>query len=1337
MTRNIVFIDRRIADAQTLIAGLSADSEWVWLTAEDNGLLQMQAVLANRHDLASIRILAHGRPGTLMLGAGELTRDTLDQHVAELAMIGRALAREGDVQIYGCEVGQGSAGRAFVRALAEALGAHVAASSTPVGHVELGGAWRLDVGALRTAPIHSPQWRGVLGIRGIERYGGSGNDHLVGGPDDDLLDGRGGNDYLDGGDGDDLLTGDDGDDQLFGGAGNDWLSGDSGLAGDDWLDGGEGADDLNGGGGNDTLLGGDGEDSLAGEEGNDTLRGGNGKDWLYGDQGADSLDGGSGDDVLSGDNTLAGRGDGNENDTLDGDEGNDVLYGDYGDDSLDGGGDDDVLMGGDDNDTLDGGYGKDVLYGGEGNDSLDGGIGNDVLMGDGGSDTLNGGVGNDSLMYASASDTLNGGEGEDIFSRATWAEEIAGTTHDLNGGADNDVLSLEGSADQYKFKIELESGGVWKDTTTTLATTGSSSLTAVTLSTQEIEKVKFVSEIANEVTLERSNLISEMAKQMIEVYDAKPKTGVFDDEVNTPRQWHAVAAMELGMKPSNYGEGRGNYIFANGIYSHVDNILRLFNDTTVAVFSGLVGSKKTLSISFAGSNADTVDWIYDFIQARTPFYEKHLPLIKALKTYLSEEGGRIEQVLVSGHSLGGAMVQQLIAELSDSGIGDKLHGYTFGSIGGESETTSVVSGKMMNFLHRFDIVNTLNIGIFSDSRGGSQVIINSSLSHNWITRPITQHYKANYQSDVNFLVDAAANDTTPFGQTTLADALRKGDVWLGDTTFGTKLQLATGTEGNDIVNSLSDDRFVLSGAGNDTVFVDWSLFFQESRIIEGGSGTDTFVFARPKFMTSVNTLSDGGIEFKYLGTTIATLYGIERIDYLGSIDRLDGESATVQSAPSGTTNFIVSNAYDYADAGDGAMTVVGTTGNDTVFAGRGNKTINGNEGDDILIVKAAIDGTVSTLVDGTLSIVESIRIDGGTGKDLMVGAQGNETFIVDNSGDVVEDEGGTDLVESSVSFTLASGLEDLTLTGTEAIDGTGNESANRITGNAAANILSGGAGNDILAGGAGPDTMVGGDGHDYYYVRDLRDVVSETNATASTGGTDTVFSSLAAYTLTGNVENGRIITSWNANLTGNTLNNVLYAGTGDNVLNGGSGTDTVSYAYGLAGTTGVTVSLAVSTAQATGGSGSDTLLSIENLIGSAYADKLTGNTGANSLSGAAGNDTLDGGAGIDTMAGGDGSDGYYVRDSGDVVSETNATTSTGGTDTVLQHARRLHPDGQRRERPHSLDDCRQPHRQHAGTTSSTPVPATTSSTAAAAPTPTPSPTPTAWPAPPASPSAWR
>jgi Ca2+-binding RTX toxin-like protein len=188
--------------------------------------------------------------------------------------------------------------------------------------------------------------------------------------------------------------------------------------------------------------------------------------------------------------------------------------------------------------------------------------------------------------------------------------------------------------------------------------------------------------------------------------------------------------------------------------------------------------------------------------------------------------------------------------------------------------------------------------------------------------------------------------------------------------------------------------------------------------------------------------------------------------------------------------------------------------------------------------------------------------------------------------------------------------------------------------------------------------MSGGDGSDTYYVRDVGDLVSETNATASTGGTDLVYSYLSSYTLGTNVENGRILSTGAANLTGNSLNNVLYAGVGNNVLDGSTGTDTVSYAYGVSGTTGVTVSLALTTAQATGGSGSDTLLGIENLTGSAYADRLTGNSAPTSSMAARQRHD-------DTA--GDGSDTYYVRDVGDLVSETNATASTGGTDLVYSY----------------------------------------------------------------------
>jgi hypothetical protein len=164
LSKMMVFIDSRVADHPTLIAGLSADSEPVWLDATQDGLGQMQAALADRRDLASIRILAHGCPGALMIGSGELTGESLASHAAELAAIGQALGIDGDVQIYGCEVGKGSDGRAFVRALAEACGAHVAASSKPVGHADLGGEWQLDVGEPCTPLLALPEWPAVLAL---------------------------------------------------------------------------------------------------------------------------------------------------------------------------------------------------------------------------------------------------------------------------------------------------------------------------------------------------------------------------------------------------------------------------------------------------------------------------------------------------------------------------------------------------------------------------------------------------------------------------------------------------------------------------------------------------------------------------------------------------------------------------------------------------------------------------------------------------------------------------------------------------------------------------------------------------------------------------------------------------------------------------------------------------------------------------------------------------------------------------------------------------------------------------------------------------------------------
>jgi Ca2+-binding RTX toxin-like protein len=170
----------------------------------------------------------------------------------------------------------------------------------------------------------------------------------------------------------------------------------------------------------------------------------------------------------------------------------------------------------------------------------------------------------------------------------------------------------------------------------------------------------------------------------------------------------------------------------------------------------------------------------------------------------------------------------------------------------------------------------------------------------------------------------------------------------------------------------------------------------------------------------------------------------------------------------------------------------------------------------------------------------------------------------------------------------------------------------------------------LLAYGAGDDT---------YLVTSSRQLVLE----RAGGGQDLVESSIS-YTLTdtdgagdfgGNVENLRLLGSAPISGTGNAQDNTLYAGSGNNVLDGGAGRDTASYADARSA---VTLSLALATVQATGGSGRDTLRNFENLSGSRFNDQLSGNDAGNLIDGGAGADTLAGGLGNDTLVGGDGQD---------------------------------------------------------------------------------------------------
>jgi serralysin len=204
----------------------------------------------------------------------------------------------------------------------------------------------------------------------------------------------------------------------------------------------------------------------------------------------------------------------------------------------------------------------------------------------------------------------------------------------------------------------------------------------------------------------------------------------------------------------------------------------------------------------------------------------------------------------------------------------------------------------------------------------------------------------------------------------------------------------------------------------------------------------------------------------------------------------------------------------------------------------------------------------------------------------MVGGLGNDTYIVDNAGDVVTEglNGGTDLIKSSVSWVLDENVEKLTLTGASDIDGTGNALANTLTGNSGANVLDGGNGVDVLAGGLGNDTYLVDILKTSKGLLALQDTVTE----AANAGADTLklrassglgFATTQTYTLAANLENldaTQVDDSNAINLTGNTLANTIIGNDADNIINGGAGNDTLIGGLGddvLTGGSGADVSV--------------------------------------------------------------------------------------------------------------------------------------------------------------------
>ena len=878
---------------------------------------------------------------------------------------------------------------------------------------------------------------------------------------------------------------------------------------------------------NDYILAGNGDDTVYGDKGNDVLDGGGGADHLYGGDGqdalyggdiADYLDGGKGDDIIyagtsSGVMDVVIGGDGN--DKLYGEAGIDEIHGDAGDDYVDAGGDTDLVFGDAGNDIIFGGDGPDTILAGTGDDMLSGGSGPDVLKGEAGDDIMFGGIGQSAQN--GDSDELLGGDGFDMaaYSDLNIALDVAADLRNQNlttaGGTapynpfNQLIVDTEGLIGS-KFDDKL----IGDDTANWLIGGGGND----TFGTMVADATGALGSGGNDVIIgDKIRLDSLIGKYA-------GYTNGLDANGNAIHGFTGALTGGL-LGDAALGTGMFDKHFTDLLKSERNKDLVLGADGgadgtgDVAVFTG---DRKDYSVEVISYDTKTSDGV-----------------ITAYK--ITDKGG-------------------LNAD---------------GSVRAPSDGTDLLIGvEKISFngvVYATDLlVNRAPTGSI-DFTGGDRI---SGTSQVATLTPTSAIFDANNITPSN-----------PFGEVAIPNGAYNWQTSVNGTVW---TDVAPGAG----ANQQNASSHVLSYGATSATGVLIRL---------NASYTDAAGAAESVTSPTWNLI---------VGTS--ALLGLSRFgaDTLTGADKSDGKGGTISDVIFGL---------------NGNDAINGGLGDDRLFGGGGNDTLNGGAGNDYL--------------------------DGGSGTNSLAGGAGDDTYIVNSGSDTVNETtagaGGLDTVLSAVTYTLTTNVENLTLTGAN-INGAGNTLANLIVGSDGANVLDGGS--------AGADSLSGGLGDDTYIVSHAGMTVTE----ALNAGTDTVSTSLAAYTLENNVENLTYTGAGAFAGSGNGLNNVLTGSSGVDTLYGLDGNDTLNGGSGGAdilngglGDDTYVISHAGMTVSEAALGGMDTVtttlasytlgLNLENLTYTgANAFTGSGNTQDNVITGGGGNDVLNGGGGNDTLIGGTGRD---------------------------------------------------------------------------------------------------
>lgn len=575
-----------------------------------------------------------------------------------------------------------------------------------------------------------------------------------------------------------------------------------------------------------------------------------------------------------------------------------------------------------------------------------------------------------------------------------------------------------------------------------------------------------------------------------------------------------------------------------------------------------------------------------------------------------------------------------------SSLDNRLEGLGGGDFlrGGEGDDTLIMADQnagAFNFLtgdegaDTFDVSGSLvpvfAIVTYEPETGAGGVLINlDTISHT---------------STVGANIVAAGTARDTFGDTdTLIGVLNVIGTARGDEMWG--------GAADEIFNVGGGSDRIHGGGGRDTLFysflaaIDTNLFDLDNGLTVTLTAQGTGTVAGSALATGFTDTFDG-IEI-IIGSLFADTFtgAANATNHFGGMDGAD--TLTGHATSSDTADY----SNDEIAGGGGAIIFNLSSGN---FSGVA--TNQARDGFGNIDTLSSIEHAIGTRFgDGFVGNSSGNFFDGGQGEDTMLGLGGNDTYVVDDVNDEINEtfagSGGDDLVRSWITFVLGTNFERLELLGGANIDGTGNSLNNTITGNSGSNTLDGGDGNDSLDGGESADALVGGAGNDTFVLgsetTDTVDDVSGIDTITSTISRSlTGFSTIENLVLLGSATQGTGNALRN-NITGNTLSNRLDGGAGIDTLVGSSGNDTYVV------TTGDVLT-------ETSGKGTDTVLATQtyalastaniekletisatatttiNLTGNALAQTITGNNGANKITGGGGKDTMTGKGGKDTF----------------------------------------------------------------------------------------------------------